>query len=283
MAKRMLKSIFRVYRNTISGFVQLQLRGIKRLPRGRFLLTDISHKLNRDKTTVMVGSRELILSTPNWLTHRRVKQLLTDEPETIAWIDSFKRDSVFWDIGANIGIYSIYAAAIKGCEVVAFEPAFLNLTVLQENIGLNDLSDRVTIFPIGLSNTLGVKTLYLSRENYISGGAHNSLGKPINQYGGEMSSTIGIRVPAETLDSYYDDYANRPPDYIKIDVDGLELDVLEGASQVLNKVKEISIELLGNNLSDNRIHSILMDAGLRQITDEKGNLRNVIYARESND
>ena len=283
MARRMLKSLFRVYRRAISGFVQLQLRGIKWLPRGRFLLTDITHELTRNKTTVKIDSRQLVLSTPNWLTHRRAKQLLTDEPETIAWIDSFKSDSVFWDIGANIGIYSIYAAATKGCEVVAFEPAFLNLTILQENIELNNLSDKVTIFPVGLSDTVGVKTLYLSRENYISGGAHNSLGKPINQYGGEMTSTMEIRVPAETLNSYRDNYSNRPPDYIKIDIDGLELDVLQGASQVLKEVKEISIELLGNNQSDNRVHNILMDAGLRRIIDEKSNPRNVIYARKSND
>jgi FkbM family methyltransferase len=281
MVRRLLKRIFRVYRLTISGFVQLQLRAIKRLPRGRFILTDIGHGLNRDKTKLMVNGRQLVLSTPNWLTHRRAKRLLTDEPETIAWINSFGSNSVFWDIGANIGIYSIYAAAIKGCEVVAFEPAFLNLTILQENIELNDLSKKVTIFPIGLSNTGGVKTLYLSRENLISGGAHNSLGKPINQYGGELTGTMEIKVPAETLNTYYANFANRPPDYIKIDVDGLELEVLQGASQVLKEVEEISIELLGNNQSDHRIHKILTDAGLSRIIDEESNIRNVIYARKS--
>jgi FkbM family methyltransferase len=282
MVRRVFKSLFKVYRLTISRFIQLQLRGIKRLPRGRFLITDISHELSQDKTKVKIDGKQMVFSTPNWLTHRRAKQLLNDEPETIAWIDSFKGDSVFWDIGANIGIYSIYAAAIKDCEVVAFEPAFLNLTILQENIELNDLSRKVTIFPIGLSNTVGIKTFYLSRENLISGGAHNSLGKPINQYGGEMTSTMEIKVPAETLNTYCANYANRPPDYIKIDVDGLELEVLQGASQVLKEVKEISIELLGNNQSDHRIHTILTDAGLSRIIDEKSNSRNVIYTRKLN-
>jgi len=281
MVRRILKSIFRVYRFTISGFIQLQLRAIKLLPRGRFLLTDIGHELTRDKTKVMIDGGHLVLSTPNWLTHRRAKHLLTDEPETIAWIDSFKNGSLFWDIGANIGIYTIYAAATKDCEVVAFEPAFLNLTVLQENIELNDLSSKVTIFPVGLSNTGGIKSLHLSRENLISGGAHNSLGKPINQYGGEMTGTMEIKVPASTLDGYYESYSKRFPDYIKIDIDGLELDVLKGASQVLNEVKELSIELLGNNQSDNRIHKILADAGLSRITDERSDLRNVIYVRKA--
>lgn len=281
MTKRMLKSIYKGYRLAISGFVGLQLRGIKQLPRGRFLLTDISAELTQERTRVKIAGRQLVFATPNWLTHRRAKQLFTDEPETIAWIDDFENDSVFWDIGANIGIYSVYAATRKSCDVVAFEPAFLNLTILQQNIDLNKLSNKVTIFPVGLSSTRGVKTLYLSRENFISGGAHNSLGKPVNQYGGEMISTMEIKVPAETLDSYFDYYSKQAPDYIKIDVDGLELDILQGASRVLKKVKEISIELLGNNQSDDRIHKILTDAGLSRITEEESNFRNVIYARKS--
>jgi len=58
------------------------------------------------------------------------------DPETMAWIDSFHQHSVFWDFGANIGAYSIYAAK-KGHSVVCFEPSDREYEILKRNIELN--------------------------------------------------------------------------------------------------------------------------------------------------
>ena len=52
--------------------------------------------------------------------------LLRRQPDTIAWIDAFQPNSVFWDVGANVGIYSLYAALRRGTRIVAFEPAAIN-------------------------------------------------------------------------------------------------------------------------------------------------------------
>ena len=62
--------------------------------------------------------------------------LLTKEPETLEWIDQFKGDKiVFWDIGANVGLYSIYAALKhKDIQIISFEPSVNNLRVLSRNI-----------------------------------------------------------------------------------------------------------------------------------------------------
>ena len=53
---------------------------------------------------------KLNLSIPNRKTRYRAKTFSTKEPETLDWIDSFEKNSVFWDVGANIGLYSLYAA-----------------------------------------------------------------------------------------------------------------------------------------------------------------------------
>ena len=86
---------------------------------------------------------------PNYITNRLVDEFFTKEPETIEWIDSFKEDEdkiIFWDIGANIGIYSIYAALkYQNIEVISFEPSTSNLRILSRNISINKLEDKIKI------------------------------------------------------------------------------------------------------------------------------------------
>ena len=57
--------------------------------------------------------KEITFFTPNYLINWLVKDFYRKEPETIEWIDSFEfsnKEIIFWDIGANLGLYSIYAA-----------------------------------------------------------------------------------------------------------------------------------------------------------------------------
>lgn len=72
----------------------------------------------------------------------RAETLLTKEPETIEWVDGFEENSIFWDIGANVGVYSLYVGLKKGVEVMAFEPATPNLYVLNRNIEINQLEKK---------------------------------------------------------------------------------------------------------------------------------------------
>src|SRR5215510_9943048 len=67
------------------------------------------------------GSLRFVASTP--LLQARAKSVLTKEPDTIRWIDSFDRSDVFWDVGANVGVFSLYAARSRGVRVLAFEPS----------------------------------------------------------------------------------------------------------------------------------------------------------------
>ena len=60
---------------------------------------------------------------PGILPEYRAKTLLTKEPETIEWIHTFGSDDIMWDIGANVGVYSLYAA-LRGNRVCSFEHFF---------------------------------------------------------------------------------------------------------------------------------------------------------------
>ena len=97
-------------------------------------------------------------SVPNELNYFRVNTFSSKEPETLDWIDTLKPGTVLWDIGANIGLYSVYAAK-RGLEVVSFEPSVFNLELLARNINLNHLEKEITIFSYPISEKNGLNTL----------------------------------------------------------------------------------------------------------------------------
>ena len=79
----------------------------------------------------------------------RVRTLFTKEPETIEWIKSFSKSDVFLDVGANIGIYSLYASIVHGLKVIAVEPMISNFYLLSLNLERNPTADVLPL-PIWL-------------------------------------------------------------------------------------------------------------------------------------
>ena len=81
--------------------------------------------------------------------------MFTKEPETLEWIDGFdKKDKItFWDVGANIGLYSVYAATkFDNIDVTAFEPSTSNLRILSRNISENNLNNKIKINQLPLTD-----------------------------------------------------------------------------------------------------------------------------------
>ena len=76
---------------------------------------------------------KLSLLCPNKITEFRARTFHEKEPETLEWIDSIGKEETLWDIGANVGLYSMYAAQ-KGLKVLAFEPSPANYHLLNSNI-----------------------------------------------------------------------------------------------------------------------------------------------------
>ena len=99
----------------------------------------------------------------------RVSRILTKEPETIEWIGSMSKNSVFFDIGANIGIYTI-SAGLLGIQTYAFEPHAGNYFLLCQNININNFKN-VTAYCVGLGQDTNFS--HINIKNYHPGVADN--------------------------------------------------------------------------------------------------------------
>jgi FkbM family methyltransferase len=169
---------------------------------------------------------------PNWLTNFRAASFADKEPDTLSWIDGFRPDDVFWDVGANVGIYSVYAALKHPrLRVFSFEPSVFNLELLVRNLHSNGLSDRSVVIPMPLSNAVAVARFQLS--DVERGSAHSAFGVDYGQDGRTKAFASFYSVPGTTIDTVAAQYQLPPPNHIKLDVDGIEHLILMGASRTL--------------------------------------------------
>ena len=139
---------------------------LTKLSIGQYVAQKMVNVLLNIRVDVEHNSTKMCFSVPNKLTRYRVDTFSTKEPETLEWIDSFSENSVLWDIGANIGLYSIYAAKKRDCQVCSFEPSVFNLELLARNIYLNKLQEQVTIIPIALNDKVGVCFFKMSNTDW---------------------------------------------------------------------------------------------------------------------
>jgi FkbM family methyltransferase len=116
--------------------------------------------------TVRIEHKGLTLDfvAPNDLNRFRIATFSTKEPGTLEWIDAIAPGSVMWDIGANIGLYTIYAAKARECSVFAFEPSVFNLELLARNVYINDVVERVCLVPLALSDRSGSNSLNMTSK-----------------------------------------------------------------------------------------------------------------------
>ncbi|MCF6331160.1 MAG: FkbM family methyltransferase [Sulfurimonas sp.] len=200
-----------------------------------------------------------------WLPLWRSKTLFTKEPETIEWIDGMKKEDTLWDIGANVGLYSVYAG-IKGMNVFAFEPSALNTFFISKNIELNNLKDNVYLFSIAVSdkNEFG----YLNMTSTELGGALNEFntGNLESVHAGSMVKEVVFKqgMFAYSIDELIEKYGFEVPNYIKIDVDSIEDRILYGADKTLFdfQIKGVLIELDETEKRTEEMISFLKERGL---------------------
>lgn len=179
----------------------------------------------------------------------RARTYLTKEPETINWIDGFKKNEVFFDVGANIGLYSIYAAK-KNCKVFSFEPSSNNFSSLVKNIILNNLI--IHPFCFAISNREKISSINL--VSTIEGDSQHNLFKKDKLYSRDFIFKQGVFTT--TLDNLIYKHKFLMPNHIKIDVDGNERNIILGAKQLLKSKKLRSIMIEINYKSKNEINTI---------------------------
>ena len=204
----------------------------------------------RSYKSIKILDKKIKFFVPNQLLEWRVDTFFSKEPETLEWIDSFqeKENLIFWDIGANIGLYSIYNS-LKNPKstTIAFEPSSSNLRVLTRNISINNLEKNIKVISMPLTNK---KNIFqeMKEGQFIEGGALNSFGEKFDFEGKEFKPTMKYNLLGTTINYFLENSILDIPDYIKIDVDGIEHLIIEGGDKFLNdkKVKSLSIEINEN-------------------------------------
>jgi FkbM family methyltransferase len=193
----------------------------------------------------------MVFSTPSQTTLWRVQTIRQKEPCTLDWIRSFAADEILLDCGANVGMYTIWAAATRGIRVFAFEPEAQNYAVLNRNIMLNGLSERVIAFGLGLSDVSGLSRLHMA--DLRVGGSCHSVGEPLDFQLQPLKTAFTQGCVVARLDDLIAEGVVPTPTHIKIDVDGFEHKVIAGARRTLRNpaVKSLLIET-NSNLAEHR-------------------------------
>jgi FkbM family methyltransferase len=208
-------------------------------------------------TDAVLDGHKARFYTPNEVTRWRVQTLYQKEPVTIQWLRTMPEGAVFADVGANVGMYTVFAALVRAAQVVAFEPESRNYRVLNENLRLNHLQERVLALCAALSDRSGVERLYLSEVG--EGASCHSLGEAV---GFDLKPRASAFVQGAVA-LRFDELALPCPDYIKIDVDGFEHKVIGGMEKTLReaKVRSLLVELNPSLAEHREMRSFLEKLG----------------------
>jgi FkbM family methyltransferase len=186
------------------------------------------------------------------------------EPETIAFLESIPKGRVFYDIGANVGSYTLIAAYLK-LKVHAFEPVGANYQKLIRNLALNNLN--ASLHPVLLWSKTGSVGFRLSSD----------------EPGAALHEVSDSAEPwmCWTLDDWIDWQKIPSPQYMKLDVDGAELEVLRGATKALQGVRSLQVEQDATK-PENDVKGLLSGLGFTQVKETVhggGPISNVLWSR----
>lgn len=234
--------IFKKFIKKIIKFISLSFIVImNKIGIGRYFLEQINKNINNQIKKINHNGIKLNFYVPNRINLYRANTFSQKEPETLQWIDNFKEEKCFWDIGANVGIYSCYAAKKKHCKVYAFEASVFNLEFLTKNIYLNNLNDKIIIFSLPLTNK--VKETDFNMSSIDAGSASSTFGEEYKQDGTNLNKIFSYKTLGLSIDKAVEYMELQSPDYIKMDVDGIEHLILSGGSKILSKVEEVLVEV----------------------------------------
>jgi FkbM family methyltransferase len=205
------------------------------------------------------------LDISNELSAWRSKTFYSKEPETLKWLEFFAvinhNYEILIDVGANIGIYTLYWLHFPNTRAIAIEPFDENIRLLSKNIRMNNFTTRVDIIskPLASQNTLGWSII----NDIRPGGSDYKLSLNNN-----LNQSNSIKVETLTLDSIL---GGKKEKYIlKIDTDGTDFDILKGAELALKDGKIVSILIESSEEDQEFIESYLKSFDL--IADSRFNL-----------
>ena len=167
------------------------------------------------------------------------------EPGTVEWIEGcFKPGDVFYDIGANVGAYSLVAFRFLSgnTKIYGFEPGFVTFPQLCRNIYLNGAAEAIVPLQVAISDQTSMTGFHY--QNLLSGGALHALRTPVDQYGKRFHPVFTLATLSYGLDDFVRQFGLPLPNHLKIDVDGTEYQILKGSEEVLShpELRSILIE-----------------------------------------
>ena len=183
--------------------------------------------------------------------YSRCVKMFVKEPGTCEWIkNEIKPGEIFYDIGANIGVYTILAAKTvgPGGKVFAFEPHSANFTRLLDNITVNNLQDIVTPCNIALNDDNGFHPF--NYETIKTGTSNSQLSSSQAAPSAQKNPEISEFKYSASIDSLITSGKLPVPHHIKIDVDGNEILILRGMKNLLNspqRPKSVQVEIDKNS------------------------------------
>lgn len=222
---------------------------------------DIRYRVVKNLTRTNFLGQYFVTQTA--LEENRVVGRFKIETDLIKYLkEELDFDSVFWDIGACVGNFSLFAAS-RAKEVLSFEPDGLTYSSLLENI-FNSGLENVTAYPVALGNVNTLSNLYM--KNFRIANAYNTVGREVDFAGKLYKSEFSQKIIQLRADTLVSSYSITPPTHLKIDVDGNELQVLEGFGEILksDKLKFVIVELDFDNREALLSLQILENSGFLQ-------------------
>lgn len=244
------------------------LGALEQLPGQRFYALHLEaaarrHRREMNAIEIAADNECIKFRTPSGKSLWRAETLFSKEPITIAWIDTFSEGDVFWDIGANVGVYSLYAAKVKGVLTLAFEPASYNHALLCDNIHLNCLDGRISAYELAFSDRSQLGRLRLVDDE--PGVAFAT----VEQDGpGRLEQAILVF----SIDDFIDRFSPPFPTHIKIDVDGVEEQILKGATKTLSdaRLRSLIVEVDEHDAEQPSRVDAFLEAHRFRLIDAKG-------------
>ncbi len=181
---------------------------------------------------------KLIFPIQSGKTVRRATRLLEKEPETIQWVEQMPPSSVFWDVGANTGGFSLYAALDPNIRVVAVEPGAVNHYLLALSAEMNGLAGRIDTYCIGFDDHTHAQSLAVSQlmpaSSFRMSGAHDA-----ERFGSQQA------LLCFSIDDFLGWFEVPAPTHLKIDVPNMPQAVLRGGANTLadGPTTDILVEL----------------------------------------
>ena len=229
----------------------------------------------------------LHITCPSRSAWHHARGFFDTEPETLHWIDQFAPGEVFWDIGAGIGIFALYAAFTRGTQVLAFEPGAASYGSLNRNVEINQLQNQIHCYCLAFSGTTLLHNLNLFSTE--AGSIFNTFGEPLDYMGQKLEPVFRQGMLGFAVNDFVKTFQPPIPNHIKLDVDGIEDEILASAGALLEnpRLQTILSELVeGNDQRTNRILDSLAAAGFRtspRNPPSKGQVPNAVFVRQGVD